>query len=324
MPRASPNKLCGSPGCTQADHHDGLCSTEAVLGGGRRAAPARRTLMPQPARTSDPVCRPCGCSNDDDDDFEPAPCQTQGSRAAAKSAVKVPARKKRRTKVADSSDDDDNEYVPSGDNSDGEEEIDDDDDDDDDDKSSAGGRRPPPARSRKRPAAAAKAAAPRETISKPAPTSGGASSSSGPPRKTATATRGDEPSADDDVACTAPADEEAELMAQLFDSSNHTGNYSAEYAKTGRSKCRVCGEVIAHRELRVGIEADEKGWGIITRWHHVDCTRLPSSISAADLEGYDKLTAADQVRQGRGRAMRPPAHPMARAPHTGVPNSAQP
>jgi len=47
---------------------------------------------------------------------------------------------------------------------------------------------------------------------------------------------------------------------------NHTGNYSVEYAKTGRAKCGVCGELIPHRSLRIGLEVEESGWGVITRW----------------------------------------------------------
>ena len=82
------------------------------------------------------------------------------------------------------------------------------------------------------------------------------------------------------------------------DTSTHTGTYTAEYARSGRAKCKICGEIIALRELRIGIEAEEKGWGIITRWQHVACTRLPRMIATDPenlLEGYDKLTVPDQV-----------------------------
>ena len=80
----------------------------------------------------------------------------------------------------------------------------------------------------------------------------------------------------------------------------HTGNYSVEYAKTGRAKCQVCGEVIAHKTLRVGIEQNEKGWGIITRWQHLKCTRLPASVRAeanddpSRIQGRDSLTEQDK------------------------------
>ena len=81
-----------------------------------------------------------------------------------------------------------------------------------------------------------------------------------------------------------------------LDTTNHTGNYSAEYAKTGRAKCRVCGELIKQRELRMGLECDEKGWGVITRWQHLDCTRLPKSVTHDELDGYDALTVPDQQK----------------------------
>tara|TARA_B100000795_G_scaffold188309_1_gene143266 strand:+ start:587 stop:739 length:153 start_codon:yes stop_codon:yes gene_type:complete len=47
--------------------------------------------------------------------------------------------------------------------------------------------------------------------------------------------------------------------------STHTGYYLAEHAKTGRAKCRVCGELILVKALRVGTEQEEKGWGEIIR-----------------------------------------------------------
>jgi hypothetical protein len=87
--------------------------------------------------------------------------------------------------------------------------------------------------------------------------------------------------------------------------SAHTGHYVAEYAKTGRAKCQarrapiarpavprpwparparrraisrdlaqVCGELIALKSLRIGTEQEEKGWGEIIRWSHVECTRI--------------------------------------------------
>ena len=34
----------------------------------------------------------------------------------------------------------------------------------------------------------------------------------------------------------------------------------------GAGRGQVCGELIAMKSLRVGIEVDEKGWGVITRW----------------------------------------------------------
>ena len=49
--------------------------------------------------------------------------------------------------------------------------------------------------------------------------------------------------------------------------------------------------------MRVGIEVDEKGWGIITRWQHLACTRLPTCVAHAEaLESYDSLLAPDQQR----------------------------
>ena len=103
----------------------------------------------------------------------------------------------------------------------------------------------------------------------------------------------------------AAEEEEGELCQEVdeenqnewwVDTTNHTGTYSAEYAKTGRAKCRTCGELIGLRELRIGLECDEKGWGVIIRWQHVACTRLPKTVAAEDVDGYDALTVPDQQR----------------------------
>ena len=53
---------------------------------------------------------------------------------------------------------------------------------------------------------------------------------------------------------------------------------------------------IALKELRIGLERDEKGWGIITRWQHVACSRLPSDVDASRIDGYEKLPADEQAR----------------------------
>lgn len=77
--------------------------------------------------------------------------------------------------------------------------------------------------------------------------------------------------------------------------SNHTGTYSVEYAKTGRAKCGACGELIAHRALRIGLEVEEKGWGIITRWQHLECSRLPTDFCEKALADSSKLVGMDTM-----------------------------
>lgn len=115
-----------------------------------------------------------------------------------------------------------------------------------------------------------------------------------------------------------PAEEEGEDGEQegsdgeddpSVDTKGHTGVYLAEYAKSGRAKCKVCGEVIGLRELRIGIEAEEKSWGVITRWQHVGCTRLPRSVTADALQGYDSLLVPDAAKVDEMLAsVGPPAH----------------
>ena len=286
MPKSP--RLCGSPGCGKPDHHEGLCAGDAS-----DAFHVRRRR--EPALASSP-CQPCVKAEDDlegDDDFEVKPPK-RGSQSGVRTAVKPTSQKKRRVKRQREESEEESEYVPSGSEADGDDDDDNDDDDsDDDDDEDASGANKAPSRSKatsRQPKSSAPAKPPRQAKAKA-------------PRKgvgTAAATAGTSPAAaKPDGEAESPdgaVDEAAVLMAQLYDSSNHTGNYVAELAKTGRAKCRVCGEVIAHKELRIGVEADEKGWGVITRWHHVACARLPSTVEAAQVGGYAELCAGDRER----------------------------
>ena len=77
---------------------------------------------------------------------------------------------------------------------------------------------------------------------------------------------------------------------------NKTGAYFVEYAKTGRATCQVCGEKIALKEARIGLEVEDKSWGLITRWQHVRCTRLPELHGEPDgLSGFDALAEPEQA-----------------------------
>jgi DNA repair protein RAD16 len=83
---------------------------------------------------------------------------------------------------------------------------------------------------------------------------------------------------------------------------NHTGNYMVEYAKTGRAKCGVCGELIAHRLLRIGLEVADKGFGIITRWQHVECSRLPTDFCEKALADHSKLGGMSDLKSDEDTA----------------------
>ena len=253
--------------------------------------------------------------------------------------AKAPPKKKKKRVVDDDDDSDDGDWKPGGSDDDEEEEedgiawlreedeyVDDDDDEDEPLSSRKRGKRPAP-KSASKPPKKNKVAAKRSSVSaatqqnKPKNSRGGS------------AAGGSSSSAPIVIDCTIDAD--AELAAQMAaeeedgaaeeeedgeeewcDTSTHTGTYTAEYARSGRAKCKICGEIIALRELRIGIEAEEKGWGIITRWQHVACTRLPRMIATDPenlLEGYDKLTVPDQVSSVSSHHLlpshhRPPTH----------------
>ena len=57
---------------------------------------------------------------------------------------------------------------------------------------------------------------------------------------------------------------------------------------------QVCGELITVKALRVGIEQEEKGWGEIIRWSHLDCSRLPALRDEIDL-GVNEIAGLDDL-----------------------------
>ncbi len=73
----------------------------------------------------------------------------------------------------------------------------------------------------------------------------------------------------------------------------------AEYGKSGRAKCRRCGEMIAKGAVRLGVPIKWRGGehNIISSWQHMECTRVddPVKFSAAKLVfGLGSLKPADR------------------------------
>ena len=69
------------------------------------------------------------------------------------------------------------------------------------------------------------------------------------------------------------------------------GPVCVENAKTGRAKCRECGETIGKGGLRFGTENNFRG-NLTMEWRHADC--LPVDLSEAQLTalaGWDRLSA---------------------------------
>ena len=318
--------MCGSPGCKKLDHHEGLCTVEelADLGGSR---PRRSSPTKSPFFDDASSCMPC-------DDGKPvAGSSTKGSVPTKKvAAPKEPKRstkpKKKRQRVSDDSDDGDSDWKPGG--SDDEEEdnensnddgayVDEDDSEDDTTLLSARKRgKRPAAPASKRGVAAAASTTQQEPRRKGRGGGGGKASTSRALSSGRVVIDVDddamamavaaEVAAAADAADAAAAGEDEE-EDEWCDTTNHTGTYMAEYAKTGRAKCRVCGELITLKSLRVGLEVDEKGWGIITKWQHPDCTRLPKGVTGESMVGFDALTVPDQQRIEEMLSARgPPAH----------------
>ncbi|KAE8681111.1 Polynucleotide 3'-phosphatase ZDP [Hibiscus syriacus] len=67
----------------------------------------------------------------------------------------------------------------------------------------------------------------------------------------------------------------------------------AEYAKSGRSSCKKCGNAITAQALRLGlVSRDARGFDM-TKWHHLDC--FAGKIDSVDgIKGFDTLKGVDQ------------------------------
>ena len=48
-------------------------------------------------------------------------------------------------------------------------------------------------------------------------------------------------------------------------------NVIIEYAKTDKSKCRICNLIINQNDLRIGCKSNSKNYGEILLWHHIIC-----------------------------------------------------
>ncbi|CAL1292484.1 unnamed protein product [Larinioides sclopetarius] len=84
--------------------------------------------------------------------------------------------------------------------------------------------------------------------------------------------------------------------------SSKNSDFSVEYAKSGKSTCRGCGEKIPKGEVRISILDDNpehQRYGPAPLWRHVDCfvkdkQQLKFNDSAEKLPGFDLLKAEDQ------------------------------
>jgi len=86
-------------------------------------------------------------------------------------------------------------------------------------------------------------------------------------------------------------------------SSRETMEFSIEYAKSSRAKCRKCEEKIEKGVIRISklMEPEEKKFAAqVPHWHHVECFLLrreeleAETFGAADIPGFSSLSAEDQ------------------------------
>ena len=74
--------------------------------------------------------------------------------------------------------------------------------------------------------------------------------------------------------------------------------YVAEYARSGRSKCKACKTVITNADLRLGAETEKDDHPMIY-WRHWNCITTKVILNIGDtsnLKGFDLLTNSDQNR----------------------------
>lgn len=87
-------------------------------------------------------------------------------------------------------------------------------------------------------------------------------------------------------------------MSQAYDDDAQE-HYCIEYARSGRSSCRVCSNLISVASLRVGVEDDGSEIGRpIMRWHHLQCIlpqMVEQEIRGANLSGLRTLSPTDQT-----------------------------
>ena len=66
--------------------------------------------------------------------------------------------------------------------------------------------------------------------------------------------------------------------------------WKIETAKSSRSSCRTCGELISKRDLRLGEPSTYEGH-VSYRWHHLKCkAQILDGVDLKTLAGYEELT----------------------------------
>lgn len=89
------------------------------------------------------------------------------------------------------------------------------------------------------------------------------------------------------------------------DGGSDAGDFSTEYAKSGKSKCKGCEDFIGKDQVRIGKKDYEsqraKMYGPVDQWHHVDCfvekrdeLEFGSDLGANQIKGFDRLKDEDK------------------------------
>lgn len=81
--------------------------------------------------------------------------------------------------------------------------------------------------------------------------------------------------------------------------------HKIERARSGRSRCKECGQPIARDELRLGVGHAQEGGTFSHRWYHLDCgtverfQELEEALAAASLPIPDRAALEAKIDAGK-------------------------
>ncbi|KAI3901350.1 hypothetical protein MKW92_024665 [Papaver armeniacum] len=76
--------------------------------------------------------------------------------------------------------------------------------------------------------------------------------------------------------------------------SNSKGSIIAEYAKSNRSTCKKCSNLISVNTLRLGLHFKDRRGYDVTKWHHISCFPTHSLQSTESIHGFSSLKSSDR------------------------------
>ncbi|RZC84987.1 hypothetical protein C5167_047772 [Papaver somniferum] len=76
--------------------------------------------------------------------------------------------------------------------------------------------------------------------------------------------------------------------------SNSNESIIAEYAKSNRSTCKKCSNLISVNSLRLGLHFKDRRGYDVTKWHHISCFPTHSLQYIENIQGFSSLKSSDR------------------------------